>query len=511
MKLLDYLNLLDEEIQRSIQELENKNYRIRESNKVLKKLILIQNEKELEERNESVENSKTEAKETKELDHPDPSVQLPAKLDEILRLAKATRLPSKSTETKTVENRPSAPTKSVDKSPRNPAPTKLADIVQKNNLPFHRSSRTESKAPSEPTPPPTSVSSKELDPTQTAIVSGKPSANQKLKAYLYDQLHVLSKVRLLSRLKTLYISNPKLTTSRQSVLLKFNRSNSHPIYHTMSKCYSFPNFSSSFSKESLQQEFHDLQRITGRSNAIRYISQKIGKFTNEMLEELFMIWYRACNLLENIYFYEIRRNDEHLQLKTDQLSRETTEVQISFASKHFYVLLRSRLSFAFAEIFPPPVSSFSNDNRNGIKKNVKVRKGEMSFGVEQDDTTLTKAYIRIDNYHNQLIHCLQYVIEYSLVRKLDILMGAIYNLKTEQLNQSKLGSRIEDNRQLKLKNENQWLYLLKIFRVLHTILIHEAVKWNCVFLQKVSLQSRSEKTVSKNGQNYADLKEITDK
>lgn len=510
MKLLDYLNLLDEEIQRSIQELENKNCRIRESNKLLKKLILIQNEKEQEERNESVENSKTEAKETKELDNPDPSVQLPAKLDEILRLAKATRLPSKSSETKTVENRPSAPGKSTDKSLRNPAPTKLADIVQKNNLPFHRSSRTESKAPSDPPHPPTSVNSKELDPAQSAIVSAKPSVNQKFKAYLYDQLHVLSKVRLLSRLKTLYLSNDKLTTSRQSVLLKFNRSNSHPIYHTMRKCYSFPNFSTSFSKESLQQEFHDLQRITARSNAIRYISQKIGKFTNEMLEELFIIWYRGCNLLENIHSYELRRNDEHLQLNTDQLSRET-EVQISFASKHVYKLLRSRLSFAFIEIFPPPVPSFCNDHRNGIKKNVKGRKGEMSFGVEEYDTTLTKAYIRIDNYHNQLIHCFQYVIEYCLVRKLDILMGAIYNTKTEQLNQAKLGSRIEDNRQLKLKNENQWFYLLKIFRVLHTILIYEAVKWNCVFLQKVSSKSRLTKDLSRNGQNNADLKEITDK
>eukprot|EP01040_Poterioochromonas_malhamensis_P006872 gene6872-7409_t len=434
MKLLDYLNLLDEEIQRSIQELENKNCRIRESNKLLKKLILIQNEKEQEERNESVENSKTEAKETKELDNPDPSVQLPAKLDEILRLAKATRLPSKSSETKTVENRPSAPGKSTDKSLRNPAPIKLADIVQKNNLPFHRSSRTESKVPSDPPPPPTSVNSKELDPAQNAIVSAKPSVNQKFKAYL----------------------------------------------------------------------------ITSRSNAIRYISQKIGKFTNEMLEELFIIWYRGCNLLENIHSYELRRNDEHLQLNTDQLSRET-EVQISFASKHVYKLLRSRLSFAFIEIFPPPVPSFSNDHRNGMKKNVKGRKGEMSFGVEEYDTTLTKAYIRIDNYHNQLIHCFQYVIEYCLVRKLDILMGAIYNTKTEQLNQAKLGSRIEDNRQLKLKNENQWLYLLKIFRVLHTILIHEAIKWNCVFLQKVSSKSRLAKDLSRNGQNNADLKEITDK
>jgi hypothetical protein len=502
MKLLDYLDEYERQLEFQIMELEKKNQRLRESNDLLRQYHNI-TENELDNR-VSLDHSKQEngrgteipqdqiAEEFKEEDQ---LVSLPSRLDEILKLAKSTRATNAEKKEKLKAEAKTTPVaKTTDKqviaasstkqekSGRNPLP--LRAFVQKDQ------NQQQLQPPRSPSKQQLTASDLPHQPVESIIP--KRNIYAEFKEEINDQLQVLGKIRIYSRFKSFFQPNEKLQQSRSALLsscrsaLDSSSDSSSLIYKSLRQFHSFPSYvnrrnSSVSEKELFSVELSRLFKRYNSSNAVKYLTHKVSKPTIEMMEELFLIWYSARNIQEWISRWsatDLKQKKNSKKADNDDNDDIISQINLQFYKPFLYPSYYQNLS-QYQDVLQQQVNEKLRWNSSN-KKSQKHPNNNNPFSSPTNPLDIWKILVsnKIDRHYQQILYVLQYFIEKNMSKKLIVFNEMLKKLIQDQEREKALTGP-------KTINENQWIYILKIFRCLHTILVSHGNRSNCIFLHQL--------------------------
>jgi hypothetical protein len=492
MKLFDYLEEYERQLEFQIMELEKKNQRLRESNDLLRQYHYI-SDNELDKR-VSVDHSKQEngrgieilqdqiAEESKEEDQ---LVSLPCRLDEILKLAKSTRATTAEKKEKLKAEAKTAPVAKTkdkhvitasstkqEKSGRNPLP--LRAFVQKDqNQQLQSQQLTASDLPRQP----------------VESVIPKRNIYAEFKEEINGQLQVLGKIRIFSRFKSFFQPNEKLQQSRSALLsscqsdLDSSCDCNSLIYKTLRQFHSFPSYFNRqrSEKELISEEMNRLIKRYNSSNSVKYLTHKVSKPTIEMMEELFLIWYSARNIQEWINRCsetDLKRNKHSKKTDHDDNDDIISQISLQLYKPFLYPSYYQNLS-QYQDVLQQQVNEKLRWNSSN-KKSQKQANNNNPFSSATNPLDIWKIFVsnKIDRHYQQILYLLQYFIEKNMSKKLIVFNEMLKKLIQDQEKEKALSGP-------KTINENQWIYILKIFRCLHTILVSHGNRSNCIFLHQL--------------------------
>jgi hypothetical protein len=553
MKLLDFLNDLEKKLDNKVLDLEYKNIRLKKNNKILKQYQKLREakaneEEQSKERNtlefrpvvedadknitasenlNSDESNKDNKNPTSNVDE-DLDSSLPSKLDEILKLAKSARISAGISSSSSSLSSLSSSYKSTihgENARKNSGAmrTSLREhfLNEKKPVPHSSSSSISSnislQSSKPPIPPSTvkavsrndnsfsnhdkqlrnhKVSSYSSTGISTAFVAPAVTSSSSSSAdkaqFIFDQLQILSKIRLFSRVKLLFLDlssstlNDKLLTSRSMILSKSHLFSKNLVFSILQENYGLLKSSSSsrdhLIKEMLISELSELKKQFASSSAMRSLSSKEMKLTSENYSDLFLLWSKTRHLYEKVEDLSSGNHEEQSDKKENQEFSDVSAI-VSILSRH--------LSTPFCYQFPThllPQSLSLSQYHTKNKKALSSSSTSQPFSVNDDRKEQSHQWKndmshRIDKYYDQLLHLIQYIVEKVLSEQLTLLQVQIRKL-IENEEQTKKISFPKSNVQDQTATSNHWKYLLKIFRILQTVLMNEGKFVSCTFLHK---------------------------